>query len=100
MSNINGTVILNRAEDGATYKGIGKAELNIEHLPVVADDNGPFGSPTSDSERAMIGEGAEEIIMCIYSFSGDEALEEYLNSAKELLEKYADGSDFEMRIVK
>ena len=48
----------------------------------------------------MIGEGAEEIIMCIYSFSGDEALEEYLNSAKELLEKYADGSDFEMRIVK
>lgn len=99
VSNINGTVFLNRAEDGATYKGIGKAELNIEHLPVVADDNGPFGSPTSDSERAMIGEGAEEIIMCIYSFSGDEGLEEYLNSAKELLGKYADGSDFEIKII-
>lgn len=100
VSNINGTVFLNRAEDGATYKGIGKAELNIEHLPVVADDNGPFGSPTSDSERAMIGQGSREIVMCIYSFSGDEKLEEYLKSAKGLLEKYACGSDFEMMIVR
>ncbi len=46
-----------------------------------------FGSPTSDSERAMIGESSKEIVMCIYSFSGDEGLEEYLSSAKELLEK-------------
>ena len=66
----------------------------------MTDDDGPFGSPTSDSERAMIGEESKEIIMCIYSFSGDEGVEEYLNSARELLEKYAHGSDFEIRIIK
>lgn len=99
VSNINGTVSLNRADDGATYKGIGKTYLNIEHLPVLVDNDGPFGSPTSDSERAMIGESSKEIVMCIYSFSGDADLEEYLSSAKELLEKYADGSDFETRII-
>ena len=100
VSSIKGTVLLNRAHDGATYKGIGKSDLNIEHLPVLADNDGPFGSPTSDSERAMIGESSKEIVMCIYSFSGDADLEGYLSSAKELLEKYADGSDFETRIVR
>lgn len=33
---------------------------------VLTDDNRPFGSPTSDSERAMIREASKEIIMCIY----------------------------------
>lgn len=100
VKNIKGTVFLNRAADGATYKGIGKSDLNIEHLPVLADDEGPFGSPTSDSERAMIGESSKEIVMCIYSFNGDDKLEGYMNGAKELLQKYADGSDFETKIVK
>ena len=39
---------------GESYKGIGKDLINIESLPVFADAEGPFGSPTSDSERAMV----------------------------------------------
>ena len=47
--------ILNCASVGQqTYKGIGKDIINIESLPVFADADGPFGSPTSDSERAMV----------------------------------------------
>ena len=59
-----------------------------------------FGSPTSDSERAMITNDVEEIVMCIYSFSGDEGLENYLELAKELLIKYADADDISIQIVR
>ncbi|MGZ4897907.1 MAG: B3/B4 domain-containing protein, partial [Candidatus Angelobacter sp.] len=39
---------------GESYNGIGKDLINIENRPVFADTNGAFGSPTSDSERAMV----------------------------------------------
>ena len=38
--------------------------------------------------------------MCIYSFSGDEGLENYLELAKELLIKYADADDISIQIVR
>ncbi|MGM9934636.1 MAG: B3/4 domain-containing protein [Clostridium sp.] len=100
VNNIDSHIVLNRAEEGARYKGIGKDLLNIEFLPVLTDKAGHFGSPTSDCERAMITEDAKEILMCIYSFSGDKELYRYLNEAQELLEKYADGSDFEINIIR
>ncbi|HBY01850.1 MAG TPA: hypothetical protein DEG92_04800, partial [Rikenellaceae bacterium] len=50
---------------GEFYKGIGKELINIENLPVFADQNGPFGSPTSDSERAMITTSSENIMIVI-----------------------------------
>lgn len=100
VSKIDSSVFLKRASDGESYKGIGKEVLNIEHLPVLCDNKGPFGSTTSDNERAMIREDSKEIIMCIYSFSGEEKLQEYLNNAKELLKTYAEGSNFSMKIIK
>ncbi|WP_294403504.1 B3/4 domain-containing protein [uncultured Clostridium sp.] len=100
IGNIKGDVLLCRAGDGKKYKGIGKEILNIEHLPVLVDNEGPFGSPTSDSERAMVKETSKEIVMCIYCFSNEDNLNDYLNEARELLEKYADGSNFEVMIVR
>lgn len=100
VNKIDAHIVLNRAEDGAKYKGIGKEFLNIEHLPVLTDSKGYFGSPTSDCERAMITEEAQEIVMCIYSFSGSDNIEGYLKEAESFLEKYAYGHDFETSIVR
>ncbi len=99
INNLMPYVTLIKAPEGAQYKGIGKELINIENLPVLSDGEGPFGSPTSDCERAMITEEAKEIIMCIYSFSSKKGLEEYMDYGCELLEKYARGQDFETRIV-
>lgn len=60
---------------GETYKGIGKDEIKIENLPVFADAKGPFGSPTSDSERAMIRPETAQVLMVIFSFAGADYLE-------------------------
>ena len=100
VKNIESPICLNVGQEGQSYKGIGKAEVNIANLPVLSDSISTFGSPTSDSERAMITNDVEEIVMCIYSFSGDEGLENYLEFAKELLIKYADAEDISIQIVK
>ena len=82
-----------------TYKGIGKAEVNIEHLPVLADARGAIGSSTSDSERAMITGEAREVLTLIYSFSDNRDLEKALERGRTYLERYAGASDTESWIV-
>lgn len=47
-------VVLRRGLPGEAYEGIRKAQVNVEGRPVLADERGPFGNPTSDSGRTMI----------------------------------------------
>ena len=65
---INGDIVLNLGHAGESYKGIGKDSVNIENLPVLCDNDGPFGSPTSDSEKAMISLSSKNIIL-LFTFS-------------------------------
>lgn len=81
------------------YVGIGKELINLENLPILTDDSGKFGSPTSDSERAMIKDDTKEIITIMFSFGGEEGIPEYLTEARELLTKYASARDIETAIV-
>ena len=82
------------------YKGIGKGTINISSLPVFSDLDGPYGSPTSDSEKAMITDTANNIMMVVISFSGEVGLNEYLDFAENLLVTYAEGIDISRDIVK
>lgn len=86
-------------EAGETYKGIGKEEIKIDALPVLADKQGAIGSSTSDSERAMITEEAQEVLTLIYSFSDNQDLEKALESGKRYLEQYAKTSGLQSWIV-
>ena len=86
-------------EAGETYKGIGKEEIKIDALPVLADEQGAIGSSTSDSERAMISEDAQEVLTLIYSFSDNQDLEKALESGKRYLEQYAKTSGLQSWIV-
>lgn len=100
IENLNNPISLMIGKKDEQYKGIGKEQINIESLPVLADSIGSFGSPTSDSERAMITNNVSEILMCIFSFSGKTDIEEYLEYGKQLLEKYANGRAIEIKIIK
>jgi len=54
LNMLDGTVVWKKASDGESYQGIGKGDVNLANLPVLMDNIGIFGSPTSDSKRAMI----------------------------------------------
>ena len=98
-SKIGQDLIFRIGREGETYKGIGKEEIKIDALPVLADDKGAIGSSTSDSERAMITEEAEEVLTLIYSFSDTQDLEKALENGKKYLETYADAKEIEAWIA-
>ena len=52
---------------GESYEGIGKRTWHLEGRPVLADFEGPFGSPISDSTRSMITESARDVLVVIYA---------------------------------
>lgn len=52
---------------GEIYESIGKRMWHLAGRPVLADANGPFGSPISDSTRTMITESANHILAVIYA---------------------------------
>ena len=85
---------------GESYKGIGKDLINIEDLPVFDDSAGAFGSPTSDSERAMVRLETRKVLMVIFSFTGTEGLERWVERASELLGRYSGGEEIETFLVR
>ena len=62
-------IIWRVAPEGTCYKGIGKDEINVEFLPVLEDENGPFGNPTSASVRTRVTEETTEILAVVFRFS-------------------------------
>lgn len=92
---IGDELVFRVGKEGETYKGIGKEEIKIDALPVLADGAGAVGSSTSDSERAMITEDTKEVLTLIYSFSDNGDLEKALEYGKKYLEKYAFAREIE-----
>ena len=89
VDNLKPPVVFRIGKPGESYKGIGKDVINIAELPLFADEQGPFGSPTSDSERAMITMDAKNIMIVVISFAGQDRLKGQLQRAANLLCDYA-----------
>ncbi|HXQ25135.1 MAG TPA: phenylalanine--tRNA ligase beta subunit-related protein [Candidatus Acidoferrales bacterium] len=90
-SRIRPPVVLRHGAAGERYEGIGKRVWHLEGRPVLADADGPFGSPISDSTRSMITESAREILVVIYapSAAADAALENAMVRLCERLAQFA-----------
>ena len=78
LANLRGDITFRRGLPGETYEGIGKGGLNLENLPLLADALGPFGSPVSDSTRALVDERTRVCLTIIYGFDGAAPVEEAL----------------------
>ena len=53
--------------DGESYEGIGRDKLNLAHFPLLADQQGPFGSPISDSMRTRVTEECTRILWITFA---------------------------------
>ena len=60
-------LVLRRGLPGESYAGIRKDDVHLEGRPVLADERGPFGNPTSDSLRTSVGPMTLGIVMVIFA---------------------------------
>lgn len=78
LNAISGDIVLRLGREGEAYTGIGKDSIDLCRLPLLADEQGPFGGATSDSTRAMISGSTSACLTVIYGFSTPDKLEEAL----------------------
>ena len=92
-------LVFRKAGAGESYQAIGRGPLNLENLPVLTDAQGPFGSPTSDSERSMITLDTEQVLMVIYGFGEAKGLARAIDFAADCLTSYCKAEAVETAVV-
>lgn len=92
-------VTFRRAGEGESYEGIGRGPLNLEALPVLADAEGPFGSPTSDSERTKVTLEAKRLLVAILAFGDAPDLEKTIDWAVDCLKTHCAAGEIETAVV-
>ncbi len=90
-SKISGDLILRIGQAEDQYQAIGRGPLNIAHLPVLSDHVGPFGNPTSDSQRTSIQAQTQTVLLVFFDFGASSICLETMHLAQALLKKYAEG---------
>ncbi len=99
MRKIEGNILIRLGTKLDDFHGIGRGRLNIENIPLYADEIGPFGSTTSDTERTMITSKTNKILLFIISFNGQTDLQNDLKYAIDLFQKYAKATEVKKYIL-
>jgi DNA/RNA-binding domain of Phe-tRNA-synthetase-like protein len=66
-SRIDGDVELRIGNDGESYPGIRKDDVNVGGRITLADTQGPFGNPTSDSARTMVTTSTTRALLVVFA---------------------------------
>jgi len=69
-ANIHGRVSLRLGREGEEYAGIRKDVVHVAGRLTLADDEGPFGNPTSDSARTMVTTATTSALVVIFAPAG------------------------------
>lgn len=99
LNGIDGDIEFGIGKANEPYQAIGRGELNIEFLPLLRDQIGAFGSPTSDSVRTSVTDKTNRFLMIYFAFGAFQDLQEALYLGEDLLKKYANAHNFEKWIV-
>lgn len=100
-SRIDGSVTMRLGRDGEEYAGIRKDTVHVGGRITVADDDGPFGNPTSDSARTMVTTGTRDALVVVYAPAGCPvaALERVLNVTAERIANACGGMELARQVL-
>ena len=89
---IDGNVVIDIGQEGETIDAIGRLPINAYRLITYRDNQGIFGSPTSDSTRTMITKKTTRILIMLICFDNEESmsLEEQII---KIYQKYANAKE-------
>lgn len=95
------TIRLGVGREGEPYEGIGRGELNISGIPVIRDDEGGFGTPTSDNERTKTDLDTRKVSVTVHVFdSKNEDLGAIEAMVRDLLIRHCHAENIETLIVR
>ena len=100
LDKISGSnITLGVGRESEEYIGIGRGQINITGLPVLRDDQGGFGTPTSDHERTAVDATTKRVLMTIHLFEPTLDTDAIAAEARRLLETYASASNIFSRVI-
>lgn len=101
LSRTRGTLTLRRGRPEEGYEAIGKGWYSVEGRLTVCDEEGPCGTPTSDSQRTMISLETTRALMVIYAPASyaPEALAEHAQIASTRITAHNGGRIAETAVL-
>ena len=94
-------VELRRGRPGESYEGIRKGAVNVDGRPTLADAQGAFGNPTSDSLRTCVTAETRSVLVTVYApaRSATARLERVLDDTVDTLTRHCGGAPRERRLL-
>ena len=92
LDHISGDPELTIGIQNEPYEAIARGQLNVGNLPVLRDDLGAFGSPTSDSARTSVTEHTQRFLMVFFDFGNSPDLVNWIDQATKVFQLHA-GAD-------
>lgn len=93
-------LVLDAGNHEESFNAIGRGSLNIENLPVYRDAVGGIGTPTSDEERTKLTPHTKRLLMLVNIYGEDMSVAETLEFVKDVLQRHAELSEFQYKILK
>jgi DNA/RNA-binding domain of Phe-tRNA-synthetase-like protein len=100
FDHINGKITAGIGVADEHFEAIGRGVLNIEGLPVLRDELGAIGTPTSDTPRTSIQLHTKRLLMNINAYRGKNSLVPVMDDVVALLKTYLCAENIESKIVK
>jgi DNA/RNA-binding domain of Phe-tRNA-synthetase-like protein len=66
LDRVRPPVVARRGLEGESYAGIRKGAINVGGRPVVADSEGAFGNPSSDSDRTKTTDATRRALLVVF----------------------------------
>lgn len=93
LGRVQGKIVLRRGAPADAYQGIRKGEVHLAGRPALYDDAGPFGNPSSDSQRTAVTESTTSLLLVIFA-PGDyppQGLAAHVDEACRMMSQHLSG---------
>lgn len=97
---VRGPVRVRVGAEGEGYPGIRKQRVNLKGRLLLADEDGPFGAPTSDSARTSVRVNTKQLLVTVFcpQERGGDHLTVALESLAERLTRHCAASILAVRV--
>jgi len=95
LSRVRGTIVLRLGHDGESYPGIRKDDVHVGGRIALADDEGAFGNPSSDSARTMVTTRTTRALLVVFSPTevDDASLDRVVHMSSARAREYCGGAE-------